>query len=39
MDNIADYAGVEKYRFGLAEVEDQVGVVTGLAWTKWAENC
>jgi ATP-dependent Lon protease len=33
-DNLADYAGVEKYRFGLAEVEDQVGVVTGLAWTE-----
>ncbi|MBL6786919.1 MAG: endopeptidase La, partial [PS1 clade bacterium] len=32
--NIGDYAGVEKYRFGLAEVEDQVGVVTGLAWTE-----
>ena len=34
IDNIADYAGVEKYRFGLAEIEDQVGVVTGLAWTE-----
>lgn len=25
--------GNPKYRFGLAEVEDQVGVATGLAWT------
>lgn len=25
--------GHPKYRFGLAEVEDQVGVATGLAWT------
>ncbi|WP_323041340.1 endopeptidase La [Gemmobacter sp.] len=25
--------GVRRFRFGLAEAEDQVGVVTGLAWT------
>ena len=31
--NLSDFLGVEKYRFGLAEEEDQVGVVTGLAWT------
>ncbi len=34
MDNIGDYAGIAKYRFGEAESEDQVGVVTGLAWTE-----
>jgi ATP-dependent Lon protease len=33
-DNLGEYAGVERFRFGLAEVEDQVGVVTGLAWTE-----
>ncbi len=31
--NLDDFLGVEKHRFGLAEEEDQVGVVTGLAWT------
>ncbi|WP_425043814.1 endopeptidase La [Primorskyibacter sp. S87] len=32
-DNIDDFLGVAKYRYGLAEKEDQVGVVTGLAYT------
>ncbi|MCF3974604.1 endopeptidase La [Paracoccus salsus] len=27
------YLGVRRHRYGLAEKEDQVGVVTGLAWT------
>ncbi|OYY78652.1 MAG: endopeptidase La [Sphingomonas sp. 28-62-20] len=33
-DNIADYAGVQKYRFGMGEEEHQIGAVTGLAWTE-----
>ncbi|EJW22236.1 putative atp-dependent protease la protein [alpha proteobacterium IMCC14465] len=33
-DNLEDFLGVSRYRFGLAEQEDQVGVVTGLAWTQ-----
>ncbi len=32
--NMAKYAGVAKFRFGEAESEDMVGVVTGLAWTE-----
>ncbi|WP_133486384.1 endopeptidase La [Aliiroseovarius marinus] len=32
-DLLDEYLGVRKHRFGLAEQEDQVGVVTGLAWT------
>ncbi|AEK54422.1 MULTISPECIES: endopeptidase La [Brucella] len=32
--NLSDYLGVEKFRFGQIDGEDQVGVVTGLAWTE-----
>ena len=32
-DNLNDFLGVKKYRYGLAELEDQIGVVTGLAYT------
>ncbi|WP_394424598.1 endopeptidase La [Vreelandella stevensii] len=32
-DDIETYAGVRRYSYGLAEQEDQVGRVTGLAWT------
>ncbi len=33
-ENLSDFAGVRKYRFGVGEEEDQVGAVTGLAWTE-----
>ena len=32
--NLEKYAGVKRYRYGEAESEDMVGVVTGLAWTE-----
>ncbi|MGC1109913.1 MAG: endopeptidase La, partial [Methylovirgula sp.] len=33
-ENVGEFLGVPRYRYGEAELEDQVGVVTGLAWTE-----
>ncbi|MDA9013785.1 endopeptidase La, partial [Alphaproteobacteria bacterium] len=33
-DNIEDYLGVIRFRFGEMEDHDQIGVSTGLAWTE-----
>jgi ATP-dependent Lon protease len=33
-DNLSDFLGVRRYSFGVAEKENQVGQVTGLAWTE-----
>ncbi|TNF85926.1 MAG: endopeptidase La [Gammaproteobacteria bacterium] len=33
-DDIEHYNGVRKYTYGLAEEENQIGIVTGLAWTQ-----
>jgi len=33
-DNLHEFAGVLKYRHGLSETENQIGAVTGLAWTE-----
>lgn len=32
--NLEKYAGVQRYRFGRADEQDRVGMVTGLAWTE-----
>jgi ATP-dependent Lon protease len=32
--NVAEFLGVPKYRYGEIESDDQVGLVTGLAWTE-----
>jgi ATP-dependent Lon protease len=33
-ENLSDFLGVRKYRYGMGEEEDQIGAVTGLAWTE-----
>ena len=33
-ENLSEFAGVRKYRHGVGDREDQVGAVTGLAWTE-----
>ena len=33
-DLVEDFNGVRKYTYGLAEERNQVGIVTGLAWTQ-----
>ena len=32
--NINEFAGVKKYKYGEIDADDQVGIVTGLAWTE-----
>jgi ATP-dependent Lon protease len=33
-ENVGDFAGVQRHRYGIGEEEDQIGAVTGLAWTE-----
>ena len=34
-NNISDFLGVAKYKFGELESDNKVGIVTGLAWTEY----
>jgi len=33
-NNLGEFLGVRKFRYGMGEEEDQIGAVTGLAWTE-----
>ncbi|MAF29913.1 MAG: endopeptidase La [Croceicoccus sp.] len=33
-ENLGDFAGVRKFRHGVSDEENQIGAVTGLAWTE-----
>src|SRR3546814_11257841 len=33
-ENLSDFLGVRRFNFGMAEKENKVGQVTGLAWTE-----
>ncbi|MGI9393145.1 MAG: endopeptidase La [Boseongicola sp.] len=33
-DSLEEFLGVKRFRYGLAEEDDQIGAVTGLAWTQ-----
>ncbi len=33
-DNLGEFSGVRKFRHGMSDVEDEIGAVTGLAWTE-----
>ena len=35
LENLHDYLGIKKFKFGELENEDKIGVVTGLAWTEY----
>ncbi len=34
-DNLPDYLGIKKFKYGEVESENKVGIVTGLAWTEF----
>tara|TARA_B100001778_G_scaffold319297_1_gene308654 strand:+ start:519 stop:2132 length:1614 start_codon:yes stop_codon:yes gene_type:complete len=34
-NNLSDFLGIKKYKFGELETENKIGIVTGLAWTEF----
>ena len=34
-NNLSDFLGIKKFKYGEVETEDKIGVVTGLAWTEF----
>ncbi len=34
-DNLSDFLGVKKFKYGELETSDKIGIVTGLAWTEF----
>jgi ATP-dependent Lon protease len=34
-NNLSDFLGVKKFKYGEVEAQDRVGIVTGLAWTEF----
>jgi len=34
-DNLSDFLGVKRFKYGELETEDKIGIVTGLAWTEF----
>ena len=38
-ENLDKYLGVKRYHYGIAEEQDQVGHVSGLAWTEVGVSC
>ncbi len=34
-NNLSDFLGIKKFKYGEVEAQDRVGIVTGLAWTEF----